>query len=220
MAAEMKAIFAPLPRPRLETSGMAEAESRAPASRRGYLWLWTLLLILAATIIAAASILFLARTSRAPLPQLPHQAAPARDTPTPLPAILPEHPSTSAAATAAPPPDQVDSAPSAPKARAAHPSQAKRVRRRENVARRHGGCRAGATDAWCLHGDITAADSRLRDAYAAAIRSGVDRRTLGDVRDDWSRLRRRANKDPEALIRGYGILTQELRAEARRARRR
>jgi uncharacterized protein len=69
-----------------------------------------------------------------------------------------------------------------------------------------------------LRGAVAAADGQLRDAYATAIRAGVSRRTLEDIRDDWSRLRRRANKDPQLLIRGYGDLAQELRAEARRAR--
>ena len=64
-----------------------------------------------------------------------------------------------------------------------------------------------------------AADDRLRDAYQAAVRAGVDRNTLVDVRGDWKRLRGRANRDPQALIRGYALLTQELRAEARRVRR-
>jgi uncharacterized protein len=83
-----------------------------------------------------------------------------------------------------------------------------------------GRCAVGATSAWCLHGAVVGADSRLRSAYAAAIRAGVGRRTLEGVRDDWSRLRRRANKDPEALIRGYGLLTQQLRTEAARVGRR
>jgi len=64
-----------------------------------------------------------------------------------------------------------------------------------------------------------AADDRLRDAYDAAVRAGVDRRTLIDVRSDWKRLRGRANRDPQALIRGYALLTQELRVEAGRAER-
>jgi hypothetical protein len=94
-------------------------------------------------------------------------------------------------------------------ARAAHATRGTRT-----------GCRATATSAWCLHGSVIAADDRLRGAYATAIRAGVDPGTLEGVRSDWSRLRRRANKDPEALIRGYGLLTQQLRAEAQRASRR
>jgi len=84
---------------------------------------------------------------------------------------------------------------------------------------RHGHCPRFATEAWCLHGTIMAADDRLRDAYQAAVRAGVDRNTLVDVRSDWKRLRGRASRDPQALIRGYALLTQELRAEARRVRR-
>ena len=58
----------------------------------------------------------------------------------------------------------------------------------------------------------------MRDAYDDAVRAGVPRDILVDVRSDWKRLRGRANRDPQALIRGYSLLTQELRAEIRRGR--
>jgi hypothetical protein len=77
-------------------------------------------------------------------------------------------------------------------------------------------CPRGATAAWCLRGSVTAADSRLRDAYEDATRAGVNRKILVGIRSDWKHLRGRANKDPEALIRGYALLTQELRAEISR----
>lgn len=80
-------------------------------------------------------------------------------------------------------------------------------------------CPVGATEAWCLHGEVVAADDRLRDAYAAATRAGVDRTILVNARNDWSRLRRRANKDPRALIQGYADLTEMLRHETRLAAR-
>jgi hypothetical protein len=63
---------------------------------------------------------------------------------------------------------------------------------------------------------VTAADSRLREAYDDATRAGVNRKILVGIRSDWKHLRSRANKDPEALIRGYALLTQELRAEISR----
>jgi len=63
-----------------------------------------------------------------------------------------------------------------------------------------------------------AADDELRDAYDAAVRAGLDRDLLVDIRSDWKRLRGRANRDPRALIRGYAELTQELRTETRRVR--
>jgi hypothetical protein len=84
---------------------------------------------------------------------------------------------------------------------------------------RHGRCPRFAAEAWCLHGTITAADGELRGAYQAAVRAGVDRAMLIGIRSDWKRLRGRANRDPQALIRGYALLTQQLRAETRRVRR-
>jgi len=66
---------------------------------------------------------------------------------------------------------------------------------------------------------VVEADDRLRDAYDNAVRAGGDRKTLVGIRSDWKRLRGRANREPQALIRGYALLTQELHAEARRAAR-
>jgi uncharacterized protein len=65
-----------------------------------------------------------------------------------------------------------------------------------------------------------AADDRLRTAYDRAAAAGVDRRIMVGIRSDWKELRGRANHDPQALIRGYALLTQELRAETGRMRRR
>ena len=76
-------------------------------------------------------------------------------------------------------------------------------------------CPHGASAAWCLRGAVTAADDQLRDAYDEAVEAGVARPVLVGVRNDWARLRGRANRDPEALIRGYALLTQALRAEVR-----
>jgi type IV secretory pathway VirB10-like protein len=86
----------------------------------------------------------------------------------------------------------------------------------EAAAPRAAACPRGASPAWCLRGSVTAADSRLREAYDDATRAGVNRKILVGIRSDWKHLRSRANKDPEALIRGYALLTQELRAEISR----
>jgi hypothetical protein len=43
------------------------------------------------------------------------------------------------------------------------------------------------------------------------VRAGVKQSTIADIRGDWSRLRKRANKDPAALIDGYADLTGNLR---------
>lgn len=81
-----------------------------------------------------------------------------------------------------------------------------------------GRCPRFAAPAWCMRGTIMSADDELRDAYDAAVRAGVDRDILIDIRSDWKGLRSRANRDPQALVRGYALLTQELRAEIRRVR--
>ena len=224
VAAELEAIFRPLPRAVSAPRSDAGRSGELPPRRRHGPG-WAAILVALALVVAVASIAFLARTARAPLPHL--QPQPAR----PAPVV-----GTSVAQQARPPalvpPTQVIS-PTAEEQRtisrpqAAVAGKADRARlparrfHRGRTGRRHAGrCRAGATSAWCLHGAVVAADDRLRGAYAAAIRAGVDHGTLEGVRSDWSRLRRRANKDPEAMIRGYGLLTQELRAEAQRAGRR
>jgi len=180
-------------------------------------------LIASALIIAIAGIGVLAMRARAPLPQ-PQSA---RLTPVVPPSVARQvqpQPATPASE-ATPSASDERRTTTEPQARAtANPDGGRTSSprsHRQRATRRPGGrCRAGATSAWCLRGAVVAADDRLRGAYATAIRAGVDRRTLEDVRNDWSRLRRRANKDPQALIRGYGLLTQALRAEAGRAARR
>ena len=78
-------------------------------------------------------------------------------------------------------------------------------------------CEPGATESWCLRTPVTEADAALRDAYAAAVSAGVKRSVLGEIRADWSRLRRNALSDPQTVLRGYAALTEQLRLEARQA---
>lgn len=214
VAAELERIFAPLPRPappapdRPVTSGDALPQrQRRP---------WIAALIVFGFLVAAAGAIF-----------LPSQLRPPQTQPR-LPPVK-SRPLISGQSRLAPPPATANpQAASRSPSRAASPAAspaphkptpaAARSSRRGTVEVRRAHCRAGATSAWCLRGAVAAADGQLRDAYATAIRAGVSRRTLEDIRDDWSRLRRRANKDPQLLIRGYGDLAQELRAEARRAR--
>lgn len=152
------------------------------------------------------SLLFLRPTVPQPhivrtMPLAPAAMPPARTTPT-------------AKTTIAQPP------PAAPLPVAHEPAPVpKRVTHPAPRPARHGRCPRFATEAWCLHGTIMAADDQLRDAYDAATRAGVDRDILVGVRNDWKDLRGRANRDPQALIRGYALLTQQLRAEIRRAAR-
>jgi hypothetical protein len=222
VAAELEAIFKPLPRP---ASPLPEAAlPRDLPARRRHAGRWIGGLVALALIIAVASIAFLARTARAPLSR-PQPVQPAHVVPPPVARQAQPRPAIPATEVAQSAVEERRPAPEAPAPATAN-SQGRGLAppprsHRERATRRPAGrCRAGATSAWCLRGAVVAADDRLRGAYAAAIRAGVDRRTLEGVRSDWSRLRRRANKEPEALIRGYGLLTQELRAEARRAERR
>jgi hypothetical protein len=90
-----------------------------------------------------------------------------------------------------------------------------RPRLPRKAAGHHEACPASATEAWCRRAEVAAADDRLRNAYDEAARAGIDRDVLVAVRNDWARLRRRANRDPAALIRGYRELTGQLYAERR-----
>ena len=210
VGAELDAIFAVLPR--LSTPQKEQVAAAPPPRRTPVRWIWAALLIIAALLLAAGSVAFLAHTSRAPLPQTRPRSYPPQAI-APMPAATPPIEQAQPAPAETPPASAPESRPEPIRHRVAPP-------RSTRPARRHGRCAAGATSAWCLRGAVVAADDRLRAAYATAIRAGVDHRTLEGVRSDWSRLRRRANKDPESLIRGYGLLTQQLRAEAGRGRRR
>jgi hypothetical protein len=216
VASEMEAIFAPLPRPDAPPSPPSRYAAPAASRRRGRAWLWVLVLALFGLLATAASMVFLARTSRAPLPQTrprsaishpaPAFAAPA--TPRPEPAPERSQPASASDRGEATAPEETRR----PKSRSEHRERGAR----HAASSRKGRCAPGATSAWCLRGAVLQADDRLRDAYESAVSAGVDRETLVGIRSDWKRLRGRAKKDPQALIRGYALLTQELRAEVRR----
>jgi len=210
VASELEAIFAPLPR--IAPAAEPIVPTRRP-SRSG-LKLWLTLLGAMALAALVGSLAFLMPAVGPVQPRIAAKAetglarlTPTRDTI--IPAPRPATPPPTAQPQSARP--QVDVRPDAPITRVRAPKRAA-------VPSAHRGrCPRFATTAWCLHGSIMAADDRLRDAYQAAVRAGVDRHTLIDVRSDWKRLRGRANRDPQALIRGYALLTQELRAETGRA---
>lgn len=203
VASELNAIFASLPR----AARAAEPPALArPAKSRGRgLRPWLLLLAAVALAALIGSLAFLMPIARQAPPH--HRPPPRAATPTAPPApVLPPVPA-AVRPPAVPPRTETKPKPAAPE-----------VRRAARAPVRHARCSRFATEAWCLHGTIMAADDRLRDAYDAAVRAGVARDTLVDIRSDWKRLRGRANRDPQALIRGYALLTQELRAEIRRRR--
>ena len=223
VAEEMNAIFAALPyvQPGNETPILAPARKRG----RRRVGRWLVALVIATLAIAAGLILLALSWPRSMPPRAPAAVSPAPRTsvirppghspPTPAlpvsvsaPAVAPE-PSppvrSIAVKTEAPP------ALSRQTARPQAPLSAKRGTRHRQMRR----CPHGASAAWCLRGAVTAADDQLRDAYDEAVEAGVARPVLVGVRNDWARLRGRANRDPEALIRGYALLTQALRAEVR-----
>jgi hypothetical protein len=205
VASELETIFAPLPRPAAAAAPAPSAKPRAIRRRGLPPWLWLLGAIALAALIGSLAFLTpVARTSRVPGTH-PIKAPP----PSIRTTTSPQAATTLPSASSAPPAAQ-------PKVAAARPS-AQPHKSAPPPRQRH--CSRYATEAWCLHGRIMAADDELRDAYNSAVRAGVDRHTLIDIRHDWKRLRGRANRDPRALIRGYALLTQALRAERRRAHR-
>lgn len=212
VASELEAIFAPLPR--IASPAEPAARPRRSRQRGTGLRLWLALLGAVALAALVGSLAFLMPVARQAPPRAPARPAIAHP-PASRPVqriVAPPQPAEQQQEQQQPLPQVTDSQ---PKAVPRHRPMTKHAA----VPVHHGRCPRFATEAWCLHGTIMAADNRLRDAYRAAVRAGVDRRTLVDVRSDWKRLRGRANRDPEALIRGYALLTQELRAETGRARR-
>jgi len=118
-------------------------------------------------------------------------------------------PAQPAQATAAPsvtvsPPEVAAKAKPALQAKPAHP----RPRRR---ARPERACpEAASGGAWCAHLAVLAADERLRVAYDRAVRRGAPYEELAKRRKAWAKLRRKAVKDPERVIRGYNALAESL----------
>jgi len=227
--ADMTGIFADVPR----VAGVSPARARGGVSR--YAWG-----VLVALLVLAGGLLMLPRPDRgAPVappvapapPALPvPQAAPPMDDAEPLPPPV-EVP-------AAPPAVRAQQAPT-PRARpkaVVSRAEPRRVKPRPAVtpaptavvaradpepaqiapvADPAANCPAGY-DAWCLRGTTLAVDRDLRDAYGDAAKAGVPRGKLRDIRRDWRRYRRLANKQPRALIRGYEALADDLRRAATR----
>jgi len=236
VASDLEAIFAPLPRvdrPAPASPSGPASEATRPKARVGP---WAIALAIITLLLAAALILVtdpwrLARPAQNAVVPVSRTVPHPRSPPVPVPAAPPSAPAPAASAPAATadetkatrelpsarnPVAATPRATSRPAPASDKPRNPSKTAGEETTAPRAASCPRGASAAWCLRGSVTAADSRLRDAYEDATRVGVNRKILVGIRSDWKHLRGRANKDPEALIRGYALLTQELRAEISR----
>jgi hypothetical protein len=233
VATDMEAIFALLPPRDAPTNPAAAAAVPPLPAKRASTARW-MLLVLAIALVAAVGTLFLMSDLRQPTPAVQNRRQPAAPVATPPhptqpalaaqarfapPAPLDQHvetarraPTLPAGAGAAAPPKRAPLEATPPRRRL---TLSEPMPRPDSPVR----CERDATAAWCLRDEVTAADGKLRDAYAAAVRAGVDRSTLVAIRRDWSHLRGRALKDPRALLRGYASLTDALNGEVQAARR-
>lgn len=64
--------------------------------------------------------------------------------------------------------------------------------------------------ACCSYGEVQAADRRLRQAYAQAIRAGAPRGAILEARDRWAATRRRSAHDPARLVASYRAIAADL----------
>lgn len=123
------------------------------------------------------------------------------------------------AAPAAPAPGPIDPLPSVAATQAEAATPAPMQARPERALTRSPRAAPHAGPAPDAYAQITAADRRLREAYAAAIRAGTPRRALVSYRDRWEAMRRARAHDPRRLAAGYGALAAEIERAAWRARR-
>ncbi|RAK55743.1 hypothetical protein [Phenylobacterium soli] len=70
--------------------------------------------------------------------------------------------------------------------------------------------RTRAKGTCCSYAEVKAADRRLRQAYAEAIRAGAPRTTIVSARERWETTRRRAAHDPARLVAGYRSIAADL----------
>jgi hypothetical protein len=73
-----------------------------------------------------------------------------------------------------------------------------------------------ASHACCSYAQVQAADRRLREAYAVAVRKGVPRSEIVTAHNRWSAARRRAARDPVRLIDDYRDITDDLNRASNR----
>jgi uncharacterized protein YecT (DUF1311 family) len=214
VAADMEQIFRILPS--VAATPEAVAIGSPEISERTRRW-WVALLFFVGLLLAAILLLPHATRMTRPLDKA-EQPVPVRKpspvvsrvapAPTAPPAILPArtkpatHPDVSR-----PRHPKPDAAPKRTKPEARSASRQRAAAPAPSLAQ----CAAsGGSEAWCLRAESGAADDRLRDAYQAAVRAGVDRHMLVGINKKWVRLRKRALKDPKAMIGGYAALTEQL----------
>jgi hypothetical protein len=144
------------------------------------------------------------------VPQFAHTHAPAASAP------QPEQPdSTPIPALALPPlqePQTVDASLVKPPAPSTHKPKARVVHAHVRTAHR-----PRPSYDCCSHAQVEAADRRLRDAYALAVRSGVPRGEIVLARDRWSAARHRAAHDPLGLVADYRDIADDLNRASNKA---
>lgn len=198
----------------------AEATSRSFGERRAAVWG----AVIAAACIGVSAGALIARDGRSaasppvevsakqPAPVLAGVAATPAPAAAPLPSPGPLAPSPVARVNL-PEPVQADTAPkpSAPKVRKAAVKKVEAKRKPKAVTR-------SVCGGYCDHGDVMAADRRLRRAYSAAVRAGVSRSVLVSYRNRWAGLRHRAPRQPELVVARYNAMAGDLNRLAGRRR--
>jgi hypothetical protein len=125
----------------------------------------------------------------------------------PAPGPLPAHPMTVPVAPPSAPPIEAANLASAPNAA---PARLRRVSAAGPAAHRKATRTACARRAGCGRNALMSADARLRRAYASAERAGVSHAVLADYHDEWSRLRRRAPRQPALVTARYREMAADL----------
>lgn len=74
-----------------------------------------------------------------------------------------------------------------------------------------GACARGEASDACIYQDVVAADRRLRDAYADAVRDGAPVRSLAGIRSSWRKASDLSLREPDEAIRRFDRLADELR---------
>ena len=100
-----------------------------------------------------------------------------------------------------------------------HPARAPARRHVTRIARAANDCSdyGRLARARCMRPQVLAADRQLREAYAKAVRAGVDRSMLVAYRNRWNRIRDDAISDPGYVTATFQSMAQRLDAASGRA---